>query len=360
MLKILHIAPLNFAGVPYDFYKMHKACGDKSRIVTLHQNERVFPEDICLDLPLPNQSLAKILRRKKIQSLEEKERDTAHYFNSKYLFEKYYYRLYDLLIQSKIEKAISDFSLSDFDIIHYDGGLDFYRDSRQALKWKKQGKKIVCCYYGSDLRIRGLIKELDEISDLNITSEYDHLALKKDLKYLFYPYDTSELPEQKERNSYVIKIVHSPTNRKYKGTELIISVINKIKKERNIEFLLIENIDRSKLLEIKSGCDISIDQVGGTMGGTGYGKAGLETLAMGIPTITNMTKDYAVWLPENPFVVANNFDELYKSLVELIDNENYRIENGKKGIEWVHKYHGFASVNENLMKLYREKGILTN
>ena len=31
---------------------------------------------------------------------------------------------------------------------------------------------------------------MDQISDLNLTSEYDHLALKKDLNYLFYPYDT--------------------------------------------------------------------------------------------------------------------------------------------------------------------------
>ena len=100
-----------------------------------------------------------------------------------------------------MKKLFQIFHSNDFDIIHYDGGLDFYRDSRQALKWKKQGKKIVCCYYGSDLRIRGLIKELDEISDLNLTSEYDHLALKKDLKYLFYPYDVSELPAKKERIS---------------------------------------------------------------------------------------------------------------------------------------------------------------
>jgi spore maturation protein CgeB len=111
------------------------------------------------------------------------------------------------------------------------------------------------------------------------------------------------------------------------------------------------------LLEIKSECDISIDQVGGTMGGTGYGKAGLETLAMGIPTITNMTKDYEKWLPENPFIVANDFGVLYKSLIELIDNENYRIENGNKGIEWVKKYHSFENVNKELNLLYKASGI---
>ncbi|MFZ2324290.1 MAG: glycosyltransferase [Ignavibacteriaceae bacterium] len=360
MLKILHIAPLNFAGVPYDFYQMHNECGDYSRIITLHKNERVFPEDICLKLPLPNQALAKKLRFKKVQSLEGKNLDSVHYFEPRNIFEKFYYKTYDALIQPKIENAISDFGLNGFDIIHYDGGLDFYRDAHQAKKWKKLGKKIVCCYYGSDLRIRGLIKELDEMSDLNLTSEFDHLALKKDLNYIFYPYDSSELPSKKERTSKSIKIVHSPTNRKYKGTEFIISVIDKIKKERNIEFLIMENINRKELLEIKSKCDISIDQVGGTMGGTGYGKAGLETLAMGIPTITNMTKEYAEWLPENPFVVSNNFDELYNSLIELIDNERIRVDLGKKGITWVEKYHGFKNVNENLMKLYRDKGIISN
>ena len=108
MLKILHIAPLNFAGVPYDFYNMHNAVGDFSRIVTLHKNERIFPEDICLNLPLPNQTLAKFLRGKKVRSLEEEERDTAHYFESKNLFEKSYYKFYDSFIQSKIENAISN------------------------------------------------------------------------------------------------------------------------------------------------------------------------------------------------------------------------------------------------------------
>ncbi len=358
MIKILHIAPLNFAGVPFDFYKMHNAVGDYSRIVTLHKNERNFPEDICLNLPLPNQLLAKKIRLKKIKQLEQQNHTTAHFFETRNLFEKIYYNAYDFLIQTKVEKTISDYELNDFDIIHYDGGLDFYRDARQAIKWKKQGKKIVCCFYGSDLRIRGLIKSLDEISDLNLTSEFDHLSLKKDLNYLFYPYDYSELPDKKERTIEEIKIVHSPTNRKYKGTELIISVIEKIKKERKLDFLLLENVDRNKLLEIKSECDISIDQVGGNMGGTGYGKAGLETLAMGIPTITNMTKDYADWLPENPFVVANSADELYKSLTELIDDESFRKEKGFSGKEWVKKYHGFESVNKNLMKLYREYKII--
>lgn len=358
MIKILHLAPMNYAGVPYDFYRMHNACGDFSRLITYHKNERNFPEDVCLDLPLPNFNIAKIYRRKKVQLREAKVITNAPYFKPKNFLEQVYFSANDFLKQNKVDEVIDKYNLNDFDIIHYDAGLDFFRDSRQAKKWKKQGKKIVCCYYGSDLRIRGIIKELDEISDLNITSEFDHLLLKKNLHYLFYPYDPSELPERSNAHNEKVTIIHSPTNRQYKGTELIISVVEKIKKERKIEFLLMENVDRAKLLKIKAASDISIDQVGGSMGGTGYGKAGIETIAMGLPTITNMTKHYQEWLPENPFVVANNADELYNKLNELIDNAGLRFELGEKGKTWVSKYHGYQGVNDQLKELYRKNGII--
>ncbi|MFA5803508.1 MAG: glycosyltransferase [Melioribacteraceae bacterium] len=358
MHKILHIAPQNYAGVPYDFFKMHNACGDFSRLITFHKNPLQFNEDICLELPLPNFSFAKLWRKKKMKMREVYSSPSVQIFRPKNIIEKLYFSLTDYLKQNLIETTIGKYNLNQFDIIHFDSGLDFYRNAKQAIKWKKMGKKIVCCYYGSDLRIRGLIKELDAISDLNITSEYDHLSLKKDLEYIFYPYNTSELPERRMHESDRIKIVHSPTNRKYKGTELILSVIDKIKKERKIDFILLENMHRDRVLEIKSGCDICIDQVGGTMGGIGYGKAGIETLAMGIPTITNMTKEYEEWLPENPFVVANNGDELYDKLSSLISDEKMRSDFGIRGKNWVKKYHGYENVNKRLYELYEKYNII--
>ena len=357
MLKILHLAPQNYAGVPYDFFKMHNSVGDYSRLITYHKNPINFPEDICLELPLPAFNLAKNWRKKKAADTENMVGATAPYFIPKNILEKMYFRMNDHLKRTKIEETIEKYSLNDFDIVHYDAGLDFYRYPDQALKWKKEGKRIVCCYYGSDLRLRGLIKELDEISDLNLTSEFDHLALKKDLNYLFYPYDPSELPVKENTENEVITIVHSPTNRIYKGTELIISVIDKIKAKKKINFILIENQPRSEVLRIKSKSDIAIDQVGGKMGGTGYGKAGLETLAMGIPTITNMTQEYSEWLSDNPFVKANNAEELYKKLIELIESKDLRKSSGERGKRWVEKYHGYKNVDTRLKELYRHNNI---
>lgn len=358
MLKILHVAPQNYAGVPHSFYQMHNAMGDYSRILTLHKNPLEFPEDICLDLPLPSSSLAKKWRKKKVSDVENEQIKSAPIFKPKNLLENIYFKYSDAKRKKIIEGAIIQYKLDEFDIIHYDSGLDFYRNSSQAKKWKREGKKIICCYYGSDLRIRGLIKEMDALSDLNITSEYDHLVLKKDLQYIFYPYDISELPQREPENDGIMKIVHSPTNRQYKGTEVILSVIEKIMKEKKIEFILLEGKPRSEVLQIKSTCDVSIDQVGGTMGGTGYGKAGLETLGMGIPTITNMTKDYAEWLPENPFVVANDAKELYAKLSELIQNQQLRKEKGETGKEWVKKYHSYESVDKRLKELYKVNNII--
>ncbi|HEX2869255.1 MAG TPA: glycosyltransferase [Ignavibacteriales bacterium] len=358
MHRILHIAPMNYAGVPYSFYDMHLKCGDYSRIVTFHKNERDFPEDICLNWPLPRFKAASVWRRKKVAQREASLTHEAPEFKPKNFLESFYFSFNDSLRKRPVQELIEKYRLNEFEIIHYDAGLDFFRDSSQAKKWKREGKKIVCCYYGSDLRTRGLIKDLDLISDLNITSEFDHLALKKDLQYVFYPYDPSELPEKKSMENEAVTIVHSPTNRKYKGTELILSVIEKIKKEKNIRFLLLENMPRDEVLEIKSKSDISIDQVGGTMGGTGYGKAGIETIGIGLPTITNMTKEYEEWLPENPFVVANDGHALYNKLCELIESEELRKTLAQKGKEWLRKYHSYESVNKRLYELYKEKNIV--
>jgi len=79
---------------------------------------------------------------------------------------------------------------------------------------------------------------------------------------------------------------------------------------------------------------------------------------MGIPTITNMTKEYQDWLPENPFVVANNADDLYNQLSFLIADEQSRIEFGLRGAAWVEKYHGYHSVNKRLYDLYKKSNIV--
>jgi len=356
--KILHVAVENYAGVPYDFARMHNECGDYSRLITQYPNIRGFKEDITLNFYVSRSSLASFWRKKKRDDTYTTTHNQAPIFKPKNFFEHIYFSLSDIVRQYSVAELLEKEHLNDFDIIHFDGGMDFTRKPKQALVWKKEGKKIVTCYYGSDLRSRGIIKELEEISDMRITSEYDHLELMDNLHYIFYPYDTSELPTPIPNAGNTIKIVHSPTNRQFKGTDGIISCIDRLRKSFPIDFYLLENMPRQEVLEIKKHCDICIDQVGGTQGGTGYGKSGLETLAMEIPTITNMTDEYSEWIPENPFVIANSHKELEEKLVFLIENKDNRKKIGLHGKKWVQTYHSYQSVNHSLYNLYAKHCII--
>ncbi len=338
-----------------DFTLMQRRAGYESRLVTIFRNTLNFEEDISLGIKLPTGSLASKWRNSKMQWAGSAS-GGLKYIKPRNAAENVYFVFRDMMNNFKIKDLINKYDLYNFDIYHFDGGMDFYRDSRFARELKKRGKKIVCCYYGSDLRSRGIFKELDDISDLNLTVEFDHLALYPGINYLFFPFDVKQF-EIREKKNPKIKIIHSPTNRKFKGTDKILPIIADIEKDRQIEFILAENIDRSRLLELKQTCDLAIDQVGGEMGGTGYGKNSIENLSMGIPTFTEFSEDYLKFIPEIP-MIHSTVDNLEDNLLAMIDNEQLRKDKITEGRRWVEKYHSFEAVNEKLEELYRKHSII--
>jgi hypothetical protein len=364
-LKVLHIAPENTAGVPYNVMNMQNTHGMQARLITFYKIPFNFPEDICLNLPLPRSKLAMKWRQYKQSKLQEniKQDDIdkwTHmpYFAAKNPAEKAYMKFRENKNKPVLIKALDDIDADSFDIIHFDGGIDFFSDSRMAKKWKSEDKKIINCYFGDDLRTRGIVKEMDELSNLNLTFEYDHTLRHANINFLFFPFDNSavEFISNEEYNkNKVVRIVHSPTNRYIKGTVEIIDAVEKVKKERNIEFVLVEDKSREEVIKIKQSCNIAIDQIG-NRGGTGYGINSLETLSMGLPTITDMNCGMDTWLPENPFTIADK-DNLAEKLIQLIDNINSI--NRLQLREWVSKYHSYSAVFKKLEEYYRKNNIIS-
>ncbi|MCI0450575.1 MAG: glycosyltransferase [Chlorobi bacterium] len=364
--SVLHIAPENTAGVPYNVVNMQNMFGMPSRLITFYKIPFSFPEDICLNLPIPRNKLAmkwRDLKLKKIQGeIKEKEADKwtyMPYFKPKNTVEKIYMIYREKRDEAKFLKVLEAVKADSFDIIHFDGGIDFFMDSRLAKKWKSEGKKIVNCYYGDDLRTRGIVKEMDELSDLNLTFEYDHTLRHQNINFLFFPFDNSDIDYINDdiyNSSKKLRVVHSPTHRFIKGTNEIINALEQAKKVRDFEFVLLENLPREKVIELKKTCHIAIDQIG-NRGGTGYGINSLESLSMGIPTITDMNCGMDKWLPENPFIVANK-DNLTEKLIKLIDSNDLRQKKRVEGRQWVDKYHSYISVFEKLMEYYKKAGII--
>ena len=70
--------------------------------------------------------------------------------------------------------------------------MDFYRSCAFAEKVKSMGKPIIASYHGQDIRTRGVFTKMDELADINITSEIDLLTSYDKLTHLCLPYDVKQ------------------------------------------------------------------------------------------------------------------------------------------------------------------------
>ncbi len=358
MLKILHLCDQNWVGASSTFVKYHNKLGNRSRLVTLSRCVSEFEEDICLDLPLCRGSRFDMILKRIVSAAHgnaPRSEDVAgiRVWTPRSGFEKFLFTLRDTLWASRIYSMVERYDLLSFDIYHLDSGSGFFRDSRIIKKLKAMGKKIVCYYLGTDIRDRGVIPEVDELSDLNITTEFDHLSLHPGLRFSFLPFEFRDY-EMRQQENKRLRICHAPRNRLLKGTARIIEVCRQMERKHGVELVLIEGCPHKEAIEIKTSCDIAIDQIG-DKGGTGYGVNSLETLSMGIPTLTSFTPDFAAFLSDHPFIVVSP-EDLVGKLEQVILDKGLRRRKGLEGRAFVEKYHDPEKIVEDIYTMYRELG----
>ena len=362
-MKILYISPENTVGTINLWKQAHEARGNECTFITLYHTKHDYDPGICLNLPLVRASPWYMQGRHRYYQLarggsgdyQEKDGYPPVWKPNSFL-EKKYFQFRDWLWSTKVEQAIEKYDLLNYDIIHLDWGLEFYRDGRFVQKLAAMGKPIVCTYNGQDLRTRGVIPAIDAASSLNVTSELDLLKKHPDLEYLFLPYDTSQHKPLIQLNE-AIRICHSPTNRYYKGSDAIIPACETFANENdNVEFILIENMPHAEAQVLKASCDILIDQVY-NRGGWGYGMNSVEALSMGLCCVTELIDEYVNFIPDHPFVNVNG-DNVYDTLKSLINNRELLLDHKKKSREWVIKHHDLHNTAEVLYQYYQERGII--
>jgi glycosyltransferase involved in cell wall biosynthesis len=194
---------------------------------------------------------------------------------------------------------------------------------------------------------------MESLSDLNLTCEFDHLSLHPHIRYLFLPFEVTRFAVRAEENR-IVRVCHAPTNRFFKGSDEIIRVGAELELAGKIEFVLIEGKSHEEALRLKQGCDIAIDQIA-NRGGLGYGVNSLETLSMGIPTCTNLTREYEAFIPDHPFICVNA-ENLKDKLEHLISDPEYRKSKGLEGRAWVERVHDAKKVVRELYHMYHELG----
>jgi glycosyltransferase involved in cell wall biosynthesis len=254
--------------------------------------------------------------------------------------------LRDALRVVEFSRLARRYDLYGYDLYHFHGGIDYFRNGRWVQRLAALGKPIICNYHGPDLRSRGVVRVVDRLSSLNLTNEFDLLSLHPDLHYIPIPYDCADLPSSTPPAER-LRIIHTPSVPAAKGTHLIEPVLRRVAAERRVDYTILSGVSHQRIIAEKARSHIAVEQVG-NFGGTGYGVNSLETLAMNLPTITEFTPQYAAFLTNHPFVLVDK-DTLYDALIRLVDNDGYRREVGMRGRRWVESQHGFAAVWRTLL-----------
>jgi glycosyltransferase involved in cell wall biosynthesis len=354
-VRVLHVSPQNYTGVLMLYLRGHRALSTDSRLVTFYRAKNLYEEDICLNLPFvgPAEWLRRLKLSLKVASLRVPYTGThERIFWTPGMLERALLWLRDLSWGPRLAAANREFGLDSFDIYHLEGGMSFFRDGRDVVRLKKAGKHIISNYHGLDLRMRGAIKPVYDATDVHITCEFDLYSSFPEIRYMFLPFDAEAMPPANPPPG-PLRICHAPRIRSVKGTETIIAAVESLSRDLPLELVLIEDVSHAEALRLKSTCSIAIDQIAD--GDMGYGVNSLESLSMGIATVTNLSEAYRDFIPDHPFVLATP-DNLKAVLRELVLDADLRAGHASAGPGWIGRRHHWLTVARQIHDLYEEMG----
>jgi glycosyltransferase involved in cell wall biosynthesis len=214
-------------------------------------------------------------------------------------------------------------------------------------------KPMVLHHHGTLFRQQSArqLAKAAEIGAVNVVSTIDLLRYGPDLTWLPSPHDLDWLASLRKPNrTKTVRIVHAPTNREVKSTDLIIRVVKRLAERYPIEFTLVEDRPWLECLAAKARADILIDQLN-----LGYGNNALEAWGMGIPVVAGAepdTRDRMLdMLGSLPFYEADEVD-LYPRLEALVADKALRTQYGRLGRTYVRQWHSGETVVRLLESLY--------
>ncbi|MEO0205965.1 MAG: hypothetical protein ABIL22_04755 [candidate division WOR-3 bacterium] len=351
-MRILHLTFENFQDVAGLLSRSHRIFGDEGILVTMTHSKLGFPDGILLNYQLLNSDSLNLFRRiLRRSNVNVPPSELKLKIKGQNVLEKIFFRSRDLLWLYRLHKFWDYYDFGHCDIYHFDGGIPFIYGDRILKRIKN--KHIVAHFFGSDLRKWGFNPYLKEYAQLQFTSEVDHTKIDPSLIFVPIPFEAEKIEPRTVENK-ILKVGHSPTRRAAKGTEEIIEIVKKLKKKINFEFLLIEGVSHKKCMDLKATCDIGIDQIG-NYAGTAYGRSGLEFLALGIPTITEIPNEYEHLLPNHPFINADK-NSLQEMLYQLLTDPDLREKKKVEGIKWVREFPNPRKVMGLIYDEYKKLG----
>ena len=197
------------------------------------------------------------------------------------------------------------------------------------------------------------IRNMDKIANSIYAHNPDIMnVLPKRTTFLPYPYRFIS-KAKKEYPVGKINILHVPSHRGVKGTEIIINQINNLKKNKpdlEINLTILENINNLKLLKKLGNFDLVIDQL--LVGW--YGSIAVESMARGIPVMAYIRESDLHFIPTQmqldlPIINVSK-DNLNKKIIEFskLSKEEF-MDLTSNSIAYVKKWHSIELCAEYLI-----------
>lgn len=313
--------------------------GEDAQMVVWEQNVFHYPYDVLLNIDKRKKWLAPWYAIKVfaffIYSLFRYNVYHFHYGRS-FLLNKELWLL--RLLKKRFVYEFHGSDLRNPELAYKKTGQPVFKDAVLNPKIKKKNEKI--CKYAKSIILHDdeLISHLpDEHGDVFV------VPLRVDPMQF--------TPVYPEVETDTIKIVHAPSKRSVKGTEYVISAVEKLNEKYNIELILVENTPQEEARRIYATADIIVDQL---VIGT-YGVFSIEGMALGKPVITYITDDMLERLPEELPIVSATGDTVFTVLEKLISDGSFRRNCGIAGRKYVEEYHDFRNIAQVLSDIYDDK-----
>lgn len=259
----------------------------------------------------------------------------------------------------------------------------FYPSCEDLDLIKSRGKKIVALFVGDDVRWKPAMDQEFTMFNLSPIQYFDYNdsedSLKIKLRYIRLMEKYADLIINTEdaaqlqtrpylRNSRFLDlrgfrpsieqritphIIHSPSNRYFKGTKYILEAIEKLNSENiNFSFSLIENLSNKEALMKYAESDILIGQLFAPSGG----KQDMEALASGTVVLTNNDQKYLKYSPLKYPIIHTDPSNILQVLRETIMDYEKRKKLAIQGVEFAQKHLNVTDFCKNIIDHLNHNG----
>ncbi len=267
-----------------------------------------------------------------------------------------------------------------FDVIHFHYGRTLVpREGALPPYWdlpvlRGLGKRLFFTFHGSDIRIDSIHREANPWSDqfawsaapdddrttkaVQVMRTYaerlfvvsvNYLAFVPDAEYLPRVIDLARWPVREPRTATRPLVVHAPTSRTTKGTDVVLAALDDLAAEGiAFDLRLLEGVPHDEVREALARADILVDNV---IAGS-YGIVALEAMASGVAVVANMSPAVREAHPDTPVVNADP-TTIRDVLRRLLTDTAERRRIAALGRPWVARVHDADIVAARLLDAYR-------